>query len=150
MTERRTPLYDIHLHTASKLVKGGGDYMYPLSYTSPVEEHLNTRTNVGMQDLSTMGKILYWHDIPIQAKAEDENGRAGVQLSARFREAIDEAAMAANLIGDNDYTNGLQWLETEAREGSAMEVEEAVASELELQFAEIHWRSTVRKLKQDR
>jgi aminomethyltransferase len=39
------------------MVKGGGDYMYPLSYTSPVEEHLNTRTNVGMQDLSTMGEL---------------------------------------------------------------------------------------------
>jgi hypothetical protein len=25
------------------MVKGGGDYMFPLSYTSPVEEHLNTR-----------------------------------------------------------------------------------------------------------
>jgi aminomethyltransferase len=31
--------------------------MYPLSYTSPVEEHQNTRTNVGMQDLSTMGEV---------------------------------------------------------------------------------------------
>jgi aminomethyltransferase len=57
MTERRTPLYDIHLRTASKMVKGGGDYLYPLSYTSPVEEHINTRTNIGMQDLSTMGEV---------------------------------------------------------------------------------------------
>lgn len=57
MTERRTPLYDIHLRTASKMVKGGGDYLYPLSYTSPVEEHTNTRTNIGMQDLSTMGEV---------------------------------------------------------------------------------------------
>lgn len=57
MTERRTPLYDIHLRTASKMVKGGGDYLYPLSYTSPVEEHINTRANVGMQDLSTMGEV---------------------------------------------------------------------------------------------
>jgi aminomethyltransferase len=57
MPERRTPLYDIHLRTASKMVKGGGDYMYPLSYTSPVEEHNNTRANVGMQDLSTMGEV---------------------------------------------------------------------------------------------
>lgn len=57
MPERRTPLYDIHLRTASRIVKGGGDYMYPLSYTSAQEEHLNTRTNVGMQDLSTMGEI---------------------------------------------------------------------------------------------
>lgn len=57
MTERRTPLYDLHLRTASRMVKGGGEYMYPLSYVSPVEEHKNTRTNVGMQDLSTMGEI---------------------------------------------------------------------------------------------
>lgn len=57
MTERRTPLYDIHLRTASKMVKGGGDFLFPFSYTSPVEEHLNTRTNVGMQDLSTMGEV---------------------------------------------------------------------------------------------
>jgi aminomethyltransferase len=55
--ERRTPLYDIHLRTGSGLVRGGGDYMLPLSYTSPVEEHVNTRTNVGMQDLSSMGEV---------------------------------------------------------------------------------------------
>jgi aminomethyltransferase len=39
------------------MVRGGGDYLFPLSYTSPVEEHVNTRTNVGMQDLSTMGEV---------------------------------------------------------------------------------------------
>ncbi len=57
MPERRTPLYDYHLRSARELVKGGGDYMFPTSYTSPVEEHLNVRRNVGMQDLSTMGEI---------------------------------------------------------------------------------------------
>ncbi|MEJ2758523.1 MAG: hypothetical protein P8046_08600, partial [Anaerolineales bacterium] len=57
MTDRRTPLYDIHVRTASKMIKGGGDYLYPLGYTSPVEEHINTRTNVGIQDLSTMGEV---------------------------------------------------------------------------------------------
>src|SRR5256886_799109 len=57
MTERRTPLYDIHLRSAREMVKGGGDYMFPVSYTSPVEEHLNVRRNVGMQDLSSMGEV---------------------------------------------------------------------------------------------
>lgn len=57
MTERRSPFYDIHLRTSSGLVKGGGDYMFPRSYSSPVEEHVNTRTNVGMQDLSSMGEV---------------------------------------------------------------------------------------------
>jgi aminomethyltransferase len=57
MSERRTPLYDYHLRTAGQLVKGAADYMFPWSYTSPVEEHLNVRTNAGMQDLSTMGEV---------------------------------------------------------------------------------------------
>jgi aminomethyltransferase len=57
MTERRTPLYDVHVRLGAQMVKGGGDFMYPMSYTSPVEEHVNTRTNVGVQDLSTMGEV---------------------------------------------------------------------------------------------
>jgi aminomethyltransferase len=57
MTERRTPLYDFHLRAARDIVKGGGDFMFPASYVSPVEEHLNVRRNVGMQDLSTMGEV---------------------------------------------------------------------------------------------
>jgi aminomethyltransferase len=57
MTERRTPLYDFHFRSARNIVKGGGDFMFPTSYTSPVEEHLNVRRNVGMQDLSTMGEV---------------------------------------------------------------------------------------------
>lgn len=57
MTERRTPLYDFHLRSARNVVKGGGDFMFPSSYVSPVEEHLNVRRNAGMQDLSTMGEV---------------------------------------------------------------------------------------------
>lgn len=57
MTERRTALYDYHLRSASRLVKGGGEFMYPWAYTSPVEEHVNVRANMGLQDLSTMGEI---------------------------------------------------------------------------------------------
>ena len=57
MTERRTPLYDFHFRSARNVVKGGGDFMFPTSYASSVEEHLNVRRNVGMQDLSTMGEV---------------------------------------------------------------------------------------------
>ena len=56
-TERRTPLYDIHLRSAGQMVRGGGDYMLPLAYTSPTEEHINTRSHVGLQDLSSMGQV---------------------------------------------------------------------------------------------
>ncbi len=57
MVERRTPLYDFHARSSREMVKGGGNYMFPTSYTSPVEEHLNVRRNVGVQDLSTMGEV---------------------------------------------------------------------------------------------
>jgi aminomethyltransferase len=55
--ERRTPFYDYHLRNANRLIKGGGDFMFPEVFTSNVEEHINVRTNVGMQDLSTMGEV---------------------------------------------------------------------------------------------
>ncbi|MEM7799333.1 MAG: aminomethyltransferase family protein [Chloroflexota bacterium] len=57
MAERRTPLYDIHLRSAVRMVKGGGEYMFPIAYVSPLEEHKNTRSNVGMQDISSMGEV---------------------------------------------------------------------------------------------
>ncbi len=57
MPERRTPLYEYHLRSAREVVKGGGDFMFPVSFTSPVEEHLNVRKNAGMQDLSSMGEV---------------------------------------------------------------------------------------------
>jgi len=57
MTERRSPLYDFHSRSAREIIRGGGDFMVPLAYTSTVDEHLNVRKNVGMQDLSSMGEI---------------------------------------------------------------------------------------------
>ena len=57
MTERRTPFHAGHLRLGAQLTRGSGDFMCAMRYTSVAEEHLNTRANVGMQDLSTMGKI---------------------------------------------------------------------------------------------
>jgi aminomethyltransferase len=57
MLERRTPFYEFHRRSARDLVKGGGDFVFPTSYASSLEEHLNVRRNVGMQDLSTMGEV---------------------------------------------------------------------------------------------
>lgn len=57
MPERRSPLYEQHIRLGAQMVRGGGDFMFPLCYSTPAEEHVNTRTNVGMQDLSSMGEI---------------------------------------------------------------------------------------------
>jgi hypothetical protein len=91
-------------------------------------------------------KILYWYDIPTQVRAEDENGRAGVQLHERFQLAIDEAAMAAKIVGQDGYTDGFQWGEEMQKEGSAKEVAQEVAAQIEAQYPEIDWRATAAKL----
>ncbi|MBK8796020.1 MAG: hypothetical protein IPM07_06310 [Anaerolineales bacterium] len=57
MAERRSPLYEIHVRSAVRMVKGGGDYLFPLAYTAPAEEHRTVRQNVGMQDLTSMGEV---------------------------------------------------------------------------------------------
>ena len=57
MPERRSPLYDYHLRHGGRLIPGGGEFQFPDAYASPADEHINVRTNVGMQDLSSMGEV---------------------------------------------------------------------------------------------
>lgn len=95
-------------------------------------------------------KILYWYDIPTQVRAEDEHGRTGVQLPERFQLAIDEAAMAAKVVGDEAYTGGYQWGAEQEMEGSAQYVAQAVADKISAENIEIDWQATARKLKAER
>ena len=88
-------------------------------------------------------QILFWHDIPVQVRAKDAGGRVGAELPARFQEAIDQAAMAAGMIGSDDYTEAFRWGEPQERAGSAREVADALAAELDAQHPEIDWRATV-------
>ena len=88
-------------------------------------------------------QIMYWHDIPIQVRARDAGGRASAQLPPRFQEAIDQAAMAAGLIGSDDYTEAFRWGDTQERDGTAKEVADAVVAELDAQHHRINWRKTV-------
>ena len=36
MPQRRSPLYENHLRLGAQMVPGGGDYLFPLSYASPI------------------------------------------------------------------------------------------------------------------
>ena len=92
-------------------------------------------------------QILYWHDIPTQVRATDENGRVGKQLPERFQLAIDEAAMSAGLVGDDGYTAGFNWGEEKEHDGTAEEVAEAIVAELDEKTPEIDWQATAAKLK---
>jgi aminomethyltransferase len=57
MSERRTPFHGNHIGLGAKMIKGGGEFMFPISYITPKEEHLHVRQKLGMQELSSMGKI---------------------------------------------------------------------------------------------
>jgi aminomethyltransferase len=57
MSERRSPFHGNHIGLGAKMIKGGGDFMFPLSYLPPKDEHQHVRNILGMQELSSMGKI---------------------------------------------------------------------------------------------
>ena len=92
-------------------------------------------------------KVLYWHLIPSQVRAEDENGRSSFRLSARFQDAIDSAAMAARLFSGDDYTDGFEWKPEEEMEGSAEQVVKIVATELENNFSDDDLKALVAKIR---
>jgi hypothetical protein len=89
-------------------------------------------------------KILYWKGIPSQVRATDENGRASKQLPQRFQEAIDEAAMSLGKIGTDSYTDGFQWGEELEQSGTAEEVADAIAAELDKKHQIVDWRSLIK------
>ena len=47
--------------------------------------------------------VIWWRDIPAQVTAKEGRRSARAQLSERFQEAIDAAAMRAGLIGTDAY-----------------------------------------------
>ncbi|MCA9901192.1 MAG: virulence factor [Ardenticatenaceae bacterium] len=91
-------------------------------------------------------QVMYWHDIPVQVRVGGRRDRVSVELPQRFQVAVDNAAMAANLTGTDAYLDGFRWGEPEEREGSPEAVANAVAAELDTQFAKIDWRKTVENL----
>jgi aminomethyltransferase len=53
----RTPFYDIHKSLGAKIVNFHGWEM-PLQYSGIMDEHVNVRTNVGLFDVSHMGRFV--------------------------------------------------------------------------------------------
>jgi hypothetical protein len=71
--------------------------------------------------------ILYWRDIPAQVIAKAGRKAAKRQLSNRFEEAIDRAAMRAGLTGTDAYLD--QWRKSDpARCGDDLDAEAAQAA----------------------
>lgn len=57
--ERKTPLYDRHVAAGGKIVPFAG-YLLPVQYpTGVIAEHMATRTQAGLFDVSHMGEVVY-------------------------------------------------------------------------------------------
>jgi hypothetical protein len=80
-------------------------------------------------------RVIAWKDVPAAVEARDGVEQVTLQLSERFQALIDSAAMQLG-IHDDAYLE--QWGATEGpeRAGTAREVGEAVAAELEERFPE--------------
>jgi aminomethyltransferase len=57
LAERRSPFYSSIIGLGATVGRVGGDFISAKYYSGIADEHLNTRRNVGVQDLSTMGKM---------------------------------------------------------------------------------------------
>ncbi len=83
----------------------------------------------------TRYKILYWQEVPTQIKAEDDDlEEVSLSLSPRFLERIDVLAAKRGLQKSDDYLAQWHWSDEQEREGSAGQVAEALALELERNF----------------
>ena len=82
-------------------------------------------------------QVLYWQEIPSQVDARDAGKGHKAMLSQRFQELIDLAATKRNLVESDAYIAGWSKGEKVERPGSATEVAQAVAAELEAKFETI-------------
>jgi hypothetical protein len=81
-------------------------------------------------------QIVQWRGIPLIVEASDGSGAATRPLSERFQMLVDSAAMQLGLEGSEEYL--AQWGKSApaARAGTAQEVVDTIALELEERFSE--------------
>lgn len=82
-----------------------------------------------------MAKLItvYWRDIPAQVIAKERRDSKKVQLSERFAEGIDRAAMRAGKGGSDAYLE--EWRrDSENCEGDLQQAAEKRAAQLEQQY----------------
>ena len=76
---------------------------------------------------------VYWRDIPAQVIAKERRENAKIVLTERFAEAIDKAAMRANMAGTDAYLE--QWRQEAVKCGKDLQAAaDAAAAKLETAY----------------
>ena len=81
-------------------------------------------------------QIIAWKDVPSMIEARDDAGTVTRPLSDRFQQLIDSVAMRLGLQDQDAYLDLWSRGEAQERTGTAAEVADAVAAELEARFPE--------------
>jgi hypothetical protein len=81
-------------------------------------------------------RIIAWKGIPASVEAEDGTDSVTLQLSERFQMLIDSAAMQLGLQDSDAYLELWCRGEPQDRPGTAREVADAVAADIENRFPE--------------
>jgi hypothetical protein len=80
-------------------------------------------------------RVMTWRGIPTQVNAQDDTGgRVGRPLQEWFTQEVDRVAMREGLIGSDAYLEAWTWSAYVERPGTARDVAEAVAMELEAEW----------------
>lgn len=88
-------------------------------------------------------QIVYWRDIPAQVKVKQARERTARQLSQRFQDAIDEAAMRAKLIGTDEYLAEWRNGDPVDQDGDLNAVADAIAADLEQHYPDDRLRALI-------
>ena len=78
--------------------------------------------------------IVYWRDIPAQVIVGKGRRGAKVQLSERFEQAIDRAAMKSGAAETDDYLAEWRKAPSGSAEGDPEEIAAATAATLEAEY----------------
>ena len=81
--------------------------------------------------MTTDYQIIYWRDIPAQVKVRAGTIRLSRNLSERFQEGIDEAAMQTEAVGTEEYLSAWRVSAWQPREGEPAAIADGLALELE-------------------
>ena len=81
-------------------------------------------------------RVIAWKGIPAIVEAQDGADSVTLELPERFQMLIDSVAMQRGLHGSDEYLDSWTRGEPQDRPGTAREVADAVAADLESRFAE--------------
>lgn len=89
--------------------------------------------------------VIYWRDIPSQVVVQRGRRREKAQLSERFQEAIDRAAMRAGKGGSDAYI--AEWRRETSRcdsDGELRQIAEREVARLESEFSDARLAALIR------